>query len=87
MDDNKGTLLLLLQTKHGAQLLDQVGNCLAMKEVSCEELSQQNTDSKPSWLLAQFELEIFVCLLGVTSKNLCVYLYFTALALIISEVF
>jgi hypothetical protein len=42
MDDNKGTSVLLVQSKRGAELLDQISNRLMLKEVSCEEASRQN---------------------------------------------
>ena len=42
MDDNKGTSVLLVQSKRGAELLDQISNRLTLEEVSCEEASRQN---------------------------------------------
>lgn len=43
MDDNKGTSLVLVQSDHGAALLDQLRKNLVMKPVTLEEASRENS--------------------------------------------
>ncbi len=42
MDDNKGTSVVLVQSPHGAEFLDKIGERLALQAVTLEEASRQN---------------------------------------------
>lgn len=42
MDDNKGTSVVLVQTRRGAEMLRKIGDMLVLKEVSLEEASREN---------------------------------------------